>query len=77
MSDVTKEILEAFVNADQTPEAWGAPSDDYTSFGFEWHFKDGSVFWVDIDPSAGPPRFLWRKGRTGSPISGDMNAKSD
>lgn len=73
MTEVTKEILAAFLG--EVPEAWDAASDDQSSFGIEWHFHDGSVFWIDIDPALGLPRFLWRKGRDGKPVSGEMNAQ--
>jgi hypothetical protein len=68
----TQEILDAFLK--EVPEAWGAEADDESSFGFEWHFSDGSVFWVDIDPATGPT-YLWRKGKDGQPETGALNAE--
>lgn len=44
-------------------ESWGAPADDWSSYGFEWHFKDGSKLWFDIDKDKGFSVY-WRQGQS-------------
>ena|GEM_PF-3899746 len=60
MSAITREILAAFLKEVPAPD--NAFADDESSFGIEWHFSDGSLFWIDIDPDSGP-RYFWRKGK--------------
>jgi Lar family restriction alleviation protein len=68
---VAQEILAAFLK--EVPLGDSASADDESSFGIEWHFRDGSVFWIDIDPTSGP-RYLWRNGRGGKAISNPLAA---
>ncbi len=67
---MTREILAAFLN--EVPLAESASAEDESSFGIEWHFTDGSLFWIDIDPDAGP-RYFWRKGKDGARHSAPLS----
>src|SRR5260221_7031184 len=58
--EAAREITAAFAR-EPNQSAWGAHSDDGTSFGIEWNFNNGDFLVIDFEADGEEPIFLyWR-----------------